>query len=82
MTPMTGHSKFHFLVLKTQQNIEKTLEIFNKINHVAVPYIINISKFQSDIAAFIYDVAAVKKIDGVPPPRFNPVFSGFGAFSS
>ena len=25
-------------------------------------------------AAFIYDVAAVKKIDGVPPPRFNLVF--------
>ena len=25
-------------------------------------------------AAFIYDVAAVKKIHGVPPPRFNLVF--------
>ena len=33
-------------------------------------------------AAFIYDVAAVKKIDGVPPPRFNLFFSGFGTFSS
>ena len=25
-------------------------------------------------AAFIYEVAAVKKIDGVPPPRFNLAF--------
>ena len=34
------------------------------------------STYSQDIwaAAFIYDVAAVKKIDGVPPPRFNLVF--------
>ena len=31
-------------------------------------------------AAFIYDVAAVKKIHGVPPPRFNLVFQVSGLF--